>query len=589
MSQTDSLRDRMTRLKLRYHARMACRSREASAFVSQPEPRTVGSFARGRQLSAGNVLFAGTLIETRGRALWDLHPPDAAFEEEAQGFVWLDDLAAVGDPRTRRLAQEWTWGWIDRYGRGGGPGWAPELAGRRIIRWTHHALMLLRGQSPEKSRAFHQAMAAQTRFLAKTWTVARPGLARFEALTGLLYAALSLEGMERHVETARRALDRHCASEINKDGGIATRNPEELLEVFALLTWASAALTESDMRPPPELTGALHRIAPTLRALRHADGGLARFHGGGRGVEGRLGEALAEAGVRRRQTEGLAMGFARLSAGRTSIIVDASPPPSGRLSFNAHASTLAFELTSGRRPLIVNCGSGAVFGSEWRRAGRATPSHSALCLDGYSSARLGPPGKLGAAPREELVDLPKNTPAEISAAPDGTGYHGAHDGYVATHGLTHARKLELTFDGRGLAGEDLLAALDDPAKRRFDGRMDRVKLEGIPFQVRFHLHPEVDAEIDLGGAAVSLVLRSGEIWVFRHDSSADLAVEPSVYLEKGRLRPRAAQQIVLSGRAMGYATRVRWSLAKAQDTAIAVRDLAGGELDDLSDTTPEDR
>ena len=30
-----------------------------------------------------------------------------------------------------------------------------------------------------------------------------------------------------------------------------------------------------------------------------------------------------------------------------------------------------------------------------------------------------------------------------------------HDGYVATHGLTHARTLELTHDGRALAGEDL--------------------------------------------------------------------------------------------------------------------------------------
>ena len=49
--------------------------------------------------------------------------------------------------------------------------------------------------------------------------------------------------------------------------------------------------------------------------------------------------------------------------------------------------------------------------------------------------------------------------------------------------------------------------------------------------------------------------------------------------EKGRLRPRATKQVVLSGRAMQYATRVRWSLAKAQETAIAVRDLVRDEAD----------
>ena len=76
-----------------------------------------------------------------------------------------------------------------------------------------------------------------------------------------------------------------------------------------------------------------------------------------------------------------------------------------------------------------------------------------------------------------------------------------------------------------------------------------------------------------------MVLRSGEVWVFQHGGGAHLSLETSVYLERGRLRPRATKQIVLSGRAMQYATRVRWSLAKAQETALAIRDLAMDEVD----------
>jgi len=91
--------------------------------------------------------------------------------------------------------------------------------------------------------------------------------------------------------------------------------------------------------------------------------------------------------------------------------------------------------------------------------------------------------------------------------------------------------------------------------------------------VRLHLHPEVDAALDLNGAAVSMALKSGEIWVFRHDGACRLSLEPSVYLEKTRLKPRAAKQIVLTGRAIEYATRVRWTLSKAQETAVAIRDL----------------
>lgn len=531
-------------------------------------------------------MFAGHLIEAPGWSIWDVDAPDAAFVEEIHGCAWLDDLAAVGEPRARVVAQDWVWGWIDRYGAGTGPGWQPELAGRRIIRWTHHAIFLLRGRSSEQSAAFYRALGAQTIYLARRWQKTPPGLARFEALTGLLYAGLSLEGMEAYVDPARAGLARECGRIVDSAGGLSTRNPEDLLEVFTLLTWAATALSEAGRVPQGPHADAIARIAPTLRALRHADGGLARFHGGGRGLEGRLDQALASSGVKARAATGLPMGFARLSGGRTSLIVDAAPPPAGAASFDAHASTLAFELTSGRRPLVVNCGSGAIFGSEWRRAGRATPSHSALCLDGYSSARLGKAGFVGAARREMLEDAPTRVPVELNPGSDGLRFEGAHDGYVSTHGLTHARTLELSHDGRALAGEDLLVAIAARDKRLFDMRMDAVRLTGLAFQIRFHLHPEVDAEIDLGGAAVSLSLPSGEVWVFRHDMRAELALEPSVYLEKGRLRPRAAKQVVLSGRAMEYASRVRWTLAKAQETAVAIRDIAPARYeDDTEDVT----
>lgn len=571
MARYESLTRKWARFQNRWYARLSQRKKSITGFVSQPEPRTIGSFARGRQLVAGNLLFSGYLVESDDNDLWEVDAPNAAFDAERHGFAWLDDLAAVGDVRARERAQAWLWDWIAQHGTGKGAGWTPELTGRRVIRWINHAIFLLRGKEPEESNAFFRSLAQQTWFLSKRWQGAQPGLPRFEALTGLIYAGLALEGLEDLADPAVRALANECDAQIDDQGGLPTRNPEELLEVFTLLCWASAALHEAGRGATPSHTAAIERIAPTLRALRHADGQLARFHGGGKGLEGRLDHALAASGVKPRQSEGLSMGYARLTGGRTSVIVDASLPPSGKASHNAHASTLAFELTSGRRPLIVNCGSGESFGVDWRRAGRATPSHSTLCLDGFSSARLADPDT--ASGHEALIEGPVHVPIEMSDASDGARFQGGHDGYASVFGLTHARTLELAFDGRGLVGEDMLLAMDDAAKRKFDKAMDATVLSGVGFDVRLHLHPEVDAAVDLGGAAVSMALKSGEIWVFRHDGQYKLSLEPSVYLEKGRLKPRATKQIVLSGRAIEYATRIRWTLSKAHDTAVAIRDL----------------
>lgn len=263
------------------------------------------------------------------------------------------------------------------------------------------------------------------------------------------------------------------------------------------------------------------------------------------------------------------MGYARLQGGRTTVIVDASAPPAQNASRAGHASTLAFELTSGRRALIVNCGSGAPFGVEWRRAGRATPSHTTLSIDGVSSAKLLPKPQ-----GEFLTGGPAKVTAQRTTSQDATQLIASHNGYVPDFGLTHVRKMDVSFDGRSVTGEDTLAALSDPDRVRFDAHMNRVSLQGVPFSLRFHLHPEVDAEVDMGGTAVSLALKSGEIWVFRASLSTKMALVPSVYLEKGRLKPRASKQIVLTGRVMEYASQVSWSLAKAQDTPSYLRDVA---------------
>lgn len=573
VSRSEPWTARKTRWMNRIRARLSTLSAPATGFVSQPEPRTIGSFARGRQISAGNFLFAGYLVEAPDTAIWDLPMPDHAFEEELHGFTWIDDLAAVGDGAANLRMRTWTHAWITRFGRGTGPGWTPDLTGRRLIRWIHHAIVLLNGQGGSGSQAFFRSLAQQTNFLAHRWTAASPGLSRFEALTGLIYAGISLEGMDRHLSPAVKALGRECISQIDEQGGIPTRNPEELMEVFTLLSWAAAALRETGHTPGVAHLAALERIAPALRALRHADGGLARFHGGGRGIEGRLDQALAASGIKGGRREGLAMGFYRLSHGRTSVLVDAASPPVRDASAQGHASTLAFELTSGRRPLVVNCGSGRTFGEKWRRAGRATPSHSTLAIEGYSSARLGVAGVIDGRMAELLVDAPRDVRIEPRNSDLSSGLIAGHDGYLATHGLTHVRQLYLSFDGRGVHGEDVLATVEKSDERQFDRALDGLELKGVRFKLRFHLHPDVDAELDMGGTAVSMALKSGEIWVFRHSGDAKLTLEPSVYLERGRLAPRATRQIVLSAVAVDYATRISWTLAKAQDTPDTIRDL----------------
>lgn len=559
-----------------FHARLASWAKAPKGFSAETEPRTIGGFGRGRQLLAGRYMFGGHLIETApGTMLWDIATTEPAFFEEANGCGWIDDLAAVGDGAARKLAQAWVFNWIERYRRGRGPGWTPTLTGRRILRWINHAQMLLAGQDDAGRALFFRSLGQQAVYLTRRWQAAEPGLPRIEALAGLVTAGMVLEGMQARVGPAIAALERECERDISAGGGIPSRNPEELLDLAMLITQSAGAMTAANYEIPEGLADCLARIVPVLRSLRHTDGGLSRFHGGGRGAEGRLDYVLAISGIRKLPGRDLAMGFARMNAGRTSVVVDAEAPPSYAGANNAHASTLAFELTSGRRPLIVSCGAGAASGGRWRRAGRATPSHSALCIDGVSSARLGMWGK-----SEILVDGPNEVTAERDTDEGEEVFAGTHDGWLATHGLTCYRELTLSPDGRSLSGQDMLAAASPEEKWLFDFAMDGAMHGGISFSVRFHLHPDAVPHEARDNDEVVIELRSGEVWVFRYEGEAELKIAPSVFLEKGRIEPRATKQIVLSSRVIDYSGQVSWSLSKTVDTPSHLRDIEMIDRDD---------
>ena len=575
VSRTESVLGRWARLINRFHMGRASHESAVPSFVFQPEPRMVGRLSAGRQLCAGKFLFAGSVAEAPDRMIWDIEMPSAAFERELHGFAWLDDLAAVGGSDAEERARNWTLEWIRRFGRRTGPGWSPECAGQRLLRWISHSACLLDDLDEQESKTFRGSLGHQIRFLSNRWQGMPRGHSRFETLTGLVLASLTLDGTGIDSDHVIAALAEDCDRGIDSSGSIPCRNPEELLDILSLLTWARSALAEMGKITPAPVLDSIRRMASTLRTLRHSDGSLARFHGGGCGIEGRLDHALANSGVRRHGEDVSAMGFVRLLAGRTSLIIDAERPPAGSHVLS-HASTLAFEMTSGRRPLVVNCGSGVPFGAEWAKAGQTTALHSALEIDGNSSSVFDPQRRESMV-RHVIIDAPKDVRVRRFSGIDGKSVHASHDGYVPTHGLVHVRAIQLSPDGRRVSGDDTLTAASDQEVRQFDRIRDRMARPGIPFSIRFHLHPNVTVQADLSNASVSLRLKSGEIWIFRHEGPAMMQLQPSIYLERGLLVPRETSQIVLSARATAYVTHVRWMLERAEELPVHIRDVTRDE------------
>ena len=565
------------RLANRWRAWLLSLDKSRAELVDLPGPRSIGSMTVGMDMVQGNVKFAGRLVMAPGASVWDIRAPDDAFRVDMHGFIWLDHLAAVASKASVSKMQLWVGEWVGSFGKGNGLAWSAELVGQRQIRFIHHHDDLVRDRSNADRRRLENLLLRQAKYLAKRWWKTPEGLPRLEAIAGLILSGRVIRGFDLSIDTLRKSIRRECERISSDSGGVSTRNPEELLKLLSLLIWMRDDLVAQGEDVPKIVSEKISDITPVLRSLRHFDGSLARFQGGGTAVAAGLDQALAASGVRGISGDG-GMGFVRLTSGRSSVIVDAAKPAKGDVSYDAHASTLAMELTSGRRPIIVSCGSGSPFGPDWRKAGRATPSHSVLGIDGSSSSRLGRPRDILGQKREQMESRPSQVELHQERHLEYLRLEASHDGYLRSHGLMQGRALELTIDGSAVAGEEVLLSEDRRARTRFDKIVDSTR-KGVPYTVRFHLHPDVGAAYDLELNAYRLTLKNGEVWLFRHDGNCQMALESSVYLDQEAIKPTATKQMVLTGRAMDYATRIRWSLAKTPESLKGLRDLVELEAD----------
>ena len=543
----------LARRKNRTLARSARPRKALTEFAHYPEPRSIGNFETGQNLCSHIYAFAGKSIEGNSDSIWDVKPPTQAFENEMHGFAWLDDLAAAGDKSARKLAQSWVREWITLYGSGRDKGWTPALAGQRVMRICSHGRFLFRGLDPTHRATVLKAIGRDLSYLGKSWSRDEAILGRLQALTGLVYGGVSFKGREKSLNYANKSLGEEAARHIDTEGEIASRNPEELMDIFTLLTWSFRTMQDADVSPDPRIVNALERIAPTLRSLRLGDGSLTRFHGGGRGRPGRLDQVLSDSRVRRSRAGKLAMGYDRLTAGRVTLLMDCDRPPPLEASAHAHASTLAFELSSGRYPILVNCGAGQKFGTEWEEVCRATGAHNTLTVGGTSSSTIAPNGFVSRTFGQRLLTEPRHVTRKRHSGIHGSGILATHDGFAPLLGVIHEREITISIDGRVIDGTDTIL----PAEIKPRGK------EPQKFAVRFHVHPDHKVTLSDDAARATITLPNAEAWEVV--SNGNMSVDDSVNLDQWTLKPRATKQIVVSQPIVEYGGQITWTMTRVSE------------------------
>ncbi len=519
-----------------------------------------GDPALGARLMKGELVFCGIAhplepdswndAAENGASPRPMAPP--LLHAHAQGFTWLRDLRALGTDGARLRARTLVAEWLQRppadpLSR------APDVVGARVNAWlTHYDFF-----AASADDAFRQRLMARllvdSRSLAAMVPCPTHDHRTLTAYKGLLACAVA---MPEHSHLLTRYM-RHIAAELGRqvllDGCHVERSPAAHLAALRELAEMRALMQTGQIAPPLAVAAALDRMSPALRALRHADGGLALFNGTYEEAPALIDLVLAQAARGRSVQAALPEGgFIRLQVGRCLLFVDAGPPPPPGYDALSHAGTLSFELSIGRERLIVNCGAGVT--PAWQEALRRTAAHSVLVIGDRSSSDFATDVHAGAP--VGVVRRPAHVEVDHKQSGGAHWLELSHDGYKPAFGAVHRRRLYLAESGEDIRGEDFVEA-EKP----------------LAFVLRFHLHPDVIAKHDTEQGSLLLTLHSGAQWRMRIEGGA-VAIDESVYLGAGA--PRVSRQIAVTVTPPGPDTdaetvagepqAIRWAISRFETT-----------------------
>lgn len=466
-----------------------------------------------QDIYSGYYVFEGRSVKTEGQSPFLAAPPSLAWAEELYGFSWLRHLRAAGtalaQANARALVREFLegMGYSKAYFAN-----ETQVVSRCLISFICQSPLILDGADHPFYMDFMQALGKMVRKLEYDVRYHSVPYRRLQAAIALCYAGLCCEGLETVLKKANRYLENELNNQILVDGGHISRNPRHLVDLLLDLLPLRQIYISRGQTILPSLQQTIDRMLPMLRLFRFPDGTLAHFNGMGITATDHLATLLMYDEVRAKPNLHTPYsGYARIEACTTVMVADIGGPPPTLSSAEACAGCLSFEFASGTSRLVVNCGIPYSASDALSLAARSTAAHSTLSpnhtpqFDFLNTKENKVSKKITSFLMKQIGPVILSAQPEVTCqrdeSPHSTQIIASHDAYRDQYGFIHQRKWNLHNEGNTLQGEDTLI---------FDeGR----KLEE-PLTIRFHLAPDIRANIVPSGQTVIMELPNSEVWQF---------------------------------------------------------------------------
>ena len=465
-----------------------------------------GNADNGYELLKGYFSFYGESVFLENY-VWAKNKASLTWNNELHSFCWIRDLRAVGSNKARTFARKCVTDWIKEFNYWSKKEWRSDILAKRVCVLLENFTFYCSGAEEKVQKKVIKSLSIQSKHLVNYNLVDTDGFERMFCVKAIIMASLSFKTLKKFQNFGCSLVLSEIDKQVTDEGLHKQKSPKIHLEFLQVLIDIKNFLSLSKIKVPEKVNSTILKMASFLKFYRHGDGSLASFNNSPPVSKLLIDQVLLRSNSKIKiPNSSNKLGLQRISENKITFLMDAGKPS----TYSTYAGSLSFEFSFGKQIVIVNSGSPHIQNKKWAEAMKSTAAHSTLTIDNVNSSDI------------FFEKFKKGRIADVWSKKytDGKSHwvESSHNGYKEVFGLIHNRKIHIDTYRKIIRGQDTLVKTPDyyKTKPKFA-------------QIRFHIHPNVEANITSGKKKVILRLKDGHGWEFIC-SDPIIEIGESIYL-----------------------------------------------------------
>ena len=469
--------------------------------------------------------------------LWDNENINKNFRK-LNNFYWFFSLDLKS---SKKNTQKIIYDWIKKNFRYNSKSWEFDITSKRIIAWLSSHNLTIEESGKDYQDQFNMMIQKQTNHLINEINSSKNLDSRMIGCAAIILVGLCYRDEKNYLVYGLNLLKKISKFALDNQGFPKSRNIKQLIFYLKYFILIREWFKETQIDVPEQINETIYYLGQGYAFIWQNIKFDVLMNGNNLSNNIEFDQYLKRIGYKFKNENKEFGGYAVLHNKKISLVMDVGPPPISKLSSNYQSGALSFEICSGGKKLISNCGYYNNINSKLIELSKSTATHSTLIIDDNSSCQYKKINNKDYLINNNFRILKKSIIFEKNY----WKINAAHDGYQKKYDTIHEREIEFYPEQLKFVGIDKILN----KKNNFN----------IKFEVRFHLEPNVKLMKTQDNKTILIELED-DGWKFTCDNY-DINIESGLYFGNQNSYIQN-QNIFVSGITNKQNENITWQLIK---------------------------